>query len=60
MIDQYPGQRVFLVQAVRNATRDPDDSGGHLPTLAREIETGDAGHVETWLALEAIKLAQGL
>lgn len=59
MTDQYAGQRAFLVQAVRNATREPDDSGGYLPRLARDIAAGEAGHVDTWIALDAIKLAQG-
>lgn len=58
MIDQYAGQRALLVQAVRNATREPDESGGYLPALARDIAAGEAGHVDTWIAFDAIKLAQ--
>lgn len=59
MTDQYEGQRALLVQAVRNATREPDDSGGYLPRLAREVAAGEAPQVDTWIALDAIKLAQG-
>lgn len=58
MTDQYAGQRAYLVQAVRNATSSPDDSGGYLPKLAAEIEQGAAPQVDTWIALDAIKLAQ--
>lgn len=58
MTDPYAAQRELLVQAVRNATRTPDDSGGYLPALADKMAAGDAPQVDTWIALDAIKLAQ--
>ncbi len=58
MTDHYVAQRAFLVQAIRNAMELPDDSGGYLPKLAAQVEAGEASQVDTWIALEAIKLAQ--
>ncbi len=58
MTDPYAGQRAFLVHAIHNATANPDDSGGYLPRLASRIAAGEAPHVDTWLALDAIKLSQ--
>lgn len=58
MTDQYAVQRAFLVQAIRNAEQSPDDSGGYLSKLAAQIEVGQAAQIDTWIALDAIKLAQ--